>query len=290
MMPPTGSVRLCGAMLLLLVLAACSTGRREEEPLPQTTGVYKLGKPYVVNGRQYRPRFDPVYEAVGIASWYGKAFHGRRTANGEIFDRNRLTAAHPTLPLPSLVEVTNLETGRRLVVRVNDRGPFVRGRLIDLSEAAARELGFRDKGLARVRVRFLRLADDARGKPPRPGRVQARPAKQASPVVAGATGQKRLRRCEEAASPYFVQLGAFRELARARKAARRLRGLASIRFESTMRGNDRLARVVLGPIPSEAVARSILDRVRKMGYPEAFLSAGGRAAAPCLAGRFPSLG
>ncbi len=291
MMPRMGTVRLWGAMLLLLVLAACSTGgSRDGQPLPQTTGVYKLGNPYVVNGRRYRPQFDPAYEAVGIASWYGKAFHGRRTANGEIFDRNRLTAAHPTLPLPSLVEVTNLETGRRLVVRVNDRGPFVGDRLIDLSEAAARELGFRNKGLARVRVRFLRLADDARGKPPRPRQARTRPERTVPPVVAGETGRGGLRRCAEAATPYFVQLGAFRELARARKAARRLRGLASIRFESTMLGNDRLARVVLGPIASEAVARSILDRVRRMGYPEAFLSAGGRAAAPCLAGRFPSLG
>ena len=281
-----GKSRGFGALALLLLLAACSGARTSgEASLPQTRGVYKVGEPYAVNGRWYRPQYDPAYEAVGIASWYGAAFHGRRTANGEIFDRNRLTAAHPTLPLPSLVEVTNLENGRRLVVRVNDRGPFVDGRLIDLSEAAARRLGFRRKGLARVRVRFLRLAEDARGRPPRPGPVRA---ERSAPAEGDAAG--RLRRCEDLATPYFVQLGAFRDTARAREAARRTRGLAPIRFESTMRGEVRLARVVLGPIASAAVARSILDRVRRMGYPEAFLSAGGRGAVPCLAGRFPSLG
>ncbi len=275
-----------GVLLLVLLLAACSTGRTpEEEPLPRGEGVYKLGRPYSINGRWYRPRFDPAYEAVGIASWYGDPFHGRRTANGEIFDKNRLTAAHPTLPLPSLVEVTNLETGRRLVVRVNDRGPFVGDRLIDLSEAAARELGFRERGLARVRVRFLRLADDARGEPPRPRPARAR--EPAAPVVAGDDGR---RRCAEAATPYYVQLGAFRDTARARAVARRLRGLAPIRFESAARGELLLARVVLGPIASEAVARSILDRVRRMGYPEAFVSAGGRGGTPCLAGGFPTFG
>ncbi len=283
------STRLLGTMILLLFLGACSLGGRPAEaPLPRTEGVYKLGDPYVINGRWYRPRFDPAYEAVGIASWYGDPFHGRRTANGEIFDKNRLTAAHPTLPLPSLVEVTNLESGRRLVVRVNDRGPFVGGRLIDLSEAAARELGFREKGLARVRVRFLRLAEDARGRPPRP--QPARPRDPGPAAVAGEAGGKRLRRCEEAATTFYVQLGAFRETVRAREVARRLRGLAPIRFESATRGERLLTRVVLGPIASEVVAGSILDRVRGMGYPEAFLAARGRGAVPCLAGGLSTFG
>ncbi len=286
------SARLLGTFVLLLFLGACSLGGRPADaPLPRTEGVYKLGDPYVINGRWYRPRFDPAYEAVGIASWYGDPFHGRRTANGEIFDKNRLTAAHPTLPLPSLVEVTNLETGRRLVVRVNDRGPFVGGRLIDLSEAAARELGFREQGLARVRVRFLRLAEDARGRPPRPQPARPRDPRSAPPTaVAGETGPQEVRRCDEAATAFYVQLGAFRQMARAREVARRLRGLAPIRFESATRGDRLLARVVLGPIASEPVARSILDRVRRMGYPEAFVSARGRGAVPCLAGGLSTFG
>ena len=122
------------------------------QPVPQGGGRYKLGAPYVVNGRRYVPRHDPHYDRVGLGSWYGRDFHGRQTANGEIYDMGRISAAHPTLPLPSLVRVTNLRNGRSLVVRVNDRGPFVPGRIIDLSHRAAHELGFVRSGVTRVRV------------------------------------------------------------------------------------------------------------------------------------------
>lgn len=118
-------------------------------------GTYKVGKPYQVGGVWYVPREDPGYNKVGVASWYGSQFHAKATANGETFDMNAMTAAHTTLPLPSLVEVTNLENGRKVIVRVNDRGPFVGDRIIDLSRAAARELGFESKGLAKVRVRYV---------------------------------------------------------------------------------------------------------------------------------------
>ncbi len=122
---------------------------------PFRDGVYKVGKPYRIAGRLYRPSEDWDYDKVGVASWYGDQFHGRRTANGEIFDKFRMTAAHPTLPLPSRVSVTNLENGRTIEVRVNDRGPFRKQRIIDLSEAAAEALGFRYAGHVEVRVRML---------------------------------------------------------------------------------------------------------------------------------------
>lgn len=113
-----------------------------------------------------RPREDPNYQASGVASWYGADFHGRRTANGEVFDAKALTAAHPTLPLPSYAYVTNLENGKTVLVRVNDRGPYVNDRLIDMSYAAAKHLGYTNNGRARVRVRFAGLAplngDDSR--------------------------------------------------------------------------------------------------------------------------------
>ena len=128
-------------------------------PAPSRPGRYKLGPPYVVAGRTYIPRHDPDYDKVGIASWYGADFHGRLTANGEIYDLHRFTAAHPTLPLPSLVRVTNLENGQSLVVRVNDRGPFVKDRIIDLSKASAIRLGFVQRGTGRVRVTYLGPAD-----------------------------------------------------------------------------------------------------------------------------------
>jgi rare lipoprotein A len=157
---------------LALLLVACST--TEEPSPPGPIGTYKLGKPYQIDGKWYYPRYDPSYDKVGIASWYGAEFHGLTTANGEIFDKERVSAAHPTLPLPSLVRVTNLENGRSTVLRVNDRGPFVDDRLIDLSEAAARELGFRERGLARVRVQFVQIAD-AHGVPPTPSPQPAAP-------------------------------------------------------------------------------------------------------------------
>lgn len=129
-------------------------------------GIYKIGNPYKVAGKWYVPRHDPHYDATGTASWYGDEFHGRKTANGEVFDKFALTAAHPTLPLPSYVYVTNLENGRTVLVRINDRGPYTGGRIIDLSHTAASHLDFHEKGVARVRVRYAGRAplngDDSR--------------------------------------------------------------------------------------------------------------------------------
>ena len=151
---------------LVLGLAACGSG--SSSPAKGPNPHFKIGQPYKINGTWYHPEFVTAYEAVGIASWYGHSYHGRLTANGEVYDMHALTAAHPTLQLPSVVEVVNLDNGRSLVLRVNDRGPFVDDRLIDLSLAAARELGFERQGLAKVQVRYLGLArlDEA---PIRPG-------------------------------------------------------------------------------------------------------------------------
>jgi peptidoglycan lytic transglycosylase len=151
---------------LVLALAAC--GSDSAGPAKGPGPHFKIGQPYKINGRWYYPEFVTEYEATGVASWYGSSYHGRLTANGEVYDMYALTAAHPTLQLPSVVEVVNLENGRSLVLRVNDRGPFVDDRLIDLSLAAARALGFERQGLAQVQVRYLGLArlDEA---PIRPG-------------------------------------------------------------------------------------------------------------------------
>jgi rare lipoprotein A len=116
---------------------------------------YKVGAPYTVRGVTYYPRVDYAYDQVGLASWYGEGSQGHYTANGEIFDMNQLTAAHTTLPMPSIVEVINLQNNRALRIRVNDRGPFARGRIIDLSRRAAQLLGFAQTGTATVRVRIL---------------------------------------------------------------------------------------------------------------------------------------
>ena len=165
-----GFRRLTGLMpwmfgLGMVVLAGCQSGGH----VAKATSV-KVGKPYQINGEWYYPRMVDRYRETGVASWYGVPFHGRKTANGEIYDMHSMTAAHPTLPLPSMARVTNLENGRSITVRVNDRGPFAKKRIIDLSRRAAWELGFKDQGTAKVEVVYLGLADGLGPRRQRAGR------------------------------------------------------------------------------------------------------------------------
>ena len=124
-------------------------------PVPKGGGRYMVGKPYVVKGKTFVPKENPGYDKVGVASWYGDAFHGRMTANGELYDKEHLSAAHPTLPLPSYARVTNLNTGSSVVVRINDRGPFHKGRIIDLSRKTADMLDMKHSGTGEVRVQYI---------------------------------------------------------------------------------------------------------------------------------------
>jgi rare lipoprotein A len=155
------SARVAGIALACLALAHCAWpkyGPRvvdEGEPIPKGGGSYKVGQPYSINGRTYAPHENANYRGEGIASWYGRDFHGRLTSNGEVYDMHSISAAHTTMPLPSYARVTNLENGRSIVVRVNDRGPYVRNRIIDVSIGAAKALDFYGKGLARVRVEYV---------------------------------------------------------------------------------------------------------------------------------------
>ena len=125
------------------------------KPIPKGGGWYRVGDPYVIAGRTYVPQEDPNYRAEGVASWYGEPFHGRITANGETYNMYAVTAAHPTLPLPSYARVTNLDNNLSIVVRLNDRGPYKDNRLIDMSVRAAKLLNFHDRGLTRVRVEYI---------------------------------------------------------------------------------------------------------------------------------------
>jgi len=153
--------RLIAPLLGCLVLMECSSPKYSDrvvadgEPVPKGGGTYRVGKPYSVNGRIYVPSENPSYRAEGLASWYGPDFHGRLTANGEVYDMHAISAAHPTMPLPSYARVTNLDNGRSIMVRVNDRGPYVRNRIIDLSIGTAKALDFYGYGLARVRVEYV---------------------------------------------------------------------------------------------------------------------------------------
>lgn len=157
-------------LCVFVLLGACTTVPQRGSSAGGSPH-YKVGNPYKVAGRWYHPKEDPNYNRVGTASWYGQQFQGRLTANGEIFDMNLLSAAHTTLPLPSIVEVTNLENGRSVTVRLNDRGPFVGDRIIDMSREAARTLGFEEQGTAKVRVRYVGRAPLTAAAPRRNDRV-----------------------------------------------------------------------------------------------------------------------
>jgi len=229
------SVLLSG--LLLGMLGACASTP------PPSAGV-KLGKPYSVNGRTYVPRDERDYQESGVASWYGPGFAGKRTANGEIFDPNELSAAHRTLPLPSYVEVTNRDNGRSVVVRVNDRGPFARDRIIDLSRRAAQLLGFDARGTAPVLVR----------------RVYPKGA----PVASAPDASVSLPR----ETPLYVQIGAFADAARAGSLARSLGDIGPALLQQ---GPDGLTRVRLGPFAGQMDAQRALSAVHAAGYTEARL-------------------
>lgn len=165
-----GAIRRCSTFVRFLAVFACifltscaevEFGSHVWKNTPDgSKGNFKVGKPYSIEGKTYVPQEEYEFSETGVASWYGPGFHGKRTANGERFDSNELTAAHRTLQMPSLVRVTNLENGRSVVVRVNDRGPFSKGRVMDVSSRAAELLGFKAKGTARIRLDVL--ADQSR--------------------------------------------------------------------------------------------------------------------------------
>lgn len=268
---------------LFSLLAACSTfggGRGGgaipvvNDPAPIISGTMR---PYQVRGRWYTPKEQPGYEEVGMASWYGDAFNGRATSSGERFNMHELTAAHKTLPLPGLVEVTNLDNGRRVVVRVNDRGPFVDGRVIDLSRGAAQELGMISQGVGRVRVRYLGRAPRLGG-----GVVLQRAAASQSPTppppasqpvpytVAAATPVPVSAPTQTAgAGGMWVQAGAYADQRAARRIAARLGDRATV--QPTSSGGRELYRVVVGPWDDATAAESARQAVVARGYADALL-------------------
>ncbi len=141
-------------VFIILLMVGCSNDRYD--------GHYKVGSPYKIKNKTYHPKDVKQYEQIGLASWYGPGFHGKRTANKEVYNKRDMTAAHRTLPLPSLVRVTNLSNRKSVIVRINDRGPFAQthNRIIDLSEKAAEMLGIKEMGVAEVKVQYLPKSTD----------------------------------------------------------------------------------------------------------------------------------
>lgn len=223
---------------------------------------FKIGKPYQINGVWYRPAVDWAYIEEGVASWYGSEFHGRATANGERFDMHELSAAHRTLPLPSVVRVTNLDNGRSLKLRVNDRGPFARNRIIDVSKTAAKALGFYEQGTAPVRVELV--VDESM----RLAGVTPAPAATTAPVATAARAAPEAGGDGEpvSAARAFIQAGAFADGGNASRAGIQLARLAPVVITYGGMDAPSLYRVRLGPLDSIHEADRVLAEVVRAGY------------------------
>ena len=284
-------------------------GPQSVTPMTQAVVVprpmYKVGNPYQVEGMWYYPREQPGYDETGIASWYGSMYHGMLTADGEVFDLNGVSGAHPTLPLPANVRVTNLENGRSMVVRINDRGPFINGRILDLSEHAAELLGFKDKGTARVRVTLLGRADlygpglapPSQETPPEVAlAVMAAPSAQITtaelpPVMGAKVAQTAMAMnlprplpqdvpAVKAETPgqvtvvavprttaIFVQAGSYASPTNAGQVAARLSAFGA-RVSTMLKDGKRLYRVRMGPFQSVEDADATMARVHALGQNE----------------------
>jgi rare lipoprotein A len=300
------------AVLAAAGVAACGSfdgvkdgpGAKASPPAPApSTGDpdaarYKIGKPYRVEGESYNPADNAQYDEVGIASWYGAERAGQPTANGEVFNPAHVSAAHPTLPMPSYAEVTNLDTGRTILVRINDRGPFTKGRLIDLSKAAADQLGLGDTGSAPVRVRRVNPPEADRAAlrgggqaalridtPPqllaalkRKLSEQAPPAPEPAPVAAKPVEPKPQPPAKPAPRPavapaqpkppttggWWIQVAALSNRERAEALAKELGGTAG--------QSGKYWRVRKGPFATEAAARAALGPIATKGYRDAIVT------------------
>ncbi len=263
---------------------------------------YKVGRPYKIKGVTYYPKEDWDYNETGIASWYGPNFHGKRTANGEIYDQWDMTAAHKTLPLPTFVQVTNLENGRVIEVRINDRGPYAHSRIIDLSQRAAQLLGFEKQGTAKVRVKILRKKslqaaratgksyEVAKGESPitvdkmPKASVSSEPLEGAPQPVSDASykpvaskqlsslpkAEPKVRQTKVAVvSDVYIQAGAFSQYDNANRVKAALAQIGEVKISSVIVNGRDLFRVRLGPINSVETADSLLEQVIQVGYPDA---------------------
>ena len=235
-------------------------------------GAYKVGNPYQIEGAWYYPKEDPDYGETGIASWYGRPFHGKRTANGAIYDMNALTAAHRTLPMPFQVRVTNLDNGRSIVLTINDRGPYARGRILDVSRRAAQLLGFHKAGTTLVRVEAIpgqgrREPLIAAAEDPEAPSLPASPAgsveRQALTEVASLEGARGLT--------MFVQAGAFSNPDNAQRLSDALAVIGKARTSMVTVDGVEVYRVRLGPVVTPENAEALLERVIGAGHYDAHL-------------------
>lgn len=263
----------------ILFLNACATGinlgdKSQDVVFSTKGGTYKVGKPYKVLGSWYYPKEDFDYNEVGTASWYGADFHAKYTANGERYDMNTLTAAHKTLPLPCIVRVTNLENGRSLILRVNDRGPFVGTRIIDISKRGAQLLGFQNQGTAKVRVQVMK-EESQRLKMAILNKEDIKftlnnPSVNDTPKIKTATAAKPVsKNITGSGKQFFVQAGAFSSEEIAGTLSRQLYKVGNVHTSPADVNGNRFYRVRVGPYNDEAEAHLALSKVQNYGVAEA---------------------
>ncbi|MCC3860979.1 septal ring lytic transglycosylase RlpA family protein [Pseudemcibacter aquimaris] len=276
--------KLSALFLCTAVLSACG-GEGELQtsapPAPSGEGSYKVGDPYQIAGKWYTPKEDPDYNQVGIASWYGPDFHNKQTANGEIFNMNDLTAAHTTLPMPSYVRVTNLANNRSLILKINDRGPFVGNRIIDVSRRSAQLLGFEERGTTRVRVEAVSGPDApvqvARSSEPPPlerqsvAKVEVATLEVLEPLQVETTPAQIAAidpgpAAPEAGDEIFVQVGAYSQIGNASRAITAVKHLGSIAMEGVTLNGRKLYRVRIGPLHTTTSANAALEQVLALGH------------------------
>ncbi|MBE6467844.1 MAG: septal ring lytic transglycosylase RlpA family protein [Alphaproteobacteria bacterium] len=259
----------------VLLLGACAYGSvdlgdgkyTQASAITGQGGTYKIGKPYKIMGKWYYPQEDYDYSEVGTASWYGKDFHAKRTANGEKYDMYSLTAAHRTLPLPTIVKVTNLENGRSLVLRVNDRGPYAKNRIIDVSKRASQLLGFYTQGTTKVRVEVMEKESKAL-KAALTGEPVEDVVENENFDEVEKTAPEIVSKPKEVVSypkgSYFVQVGSFSLESGAQSVAAQLEEDSNIYFTEVNGKN--YYRVRVGPYSDEQSASMMLEKIKNRGF------------------------
>lgn len=256
-------------LLLVFVLTACAYGSvdlgggkyTQASAITGQGGSYKIGNPYKIMGKWYYPKEDYDYSEIGVASWYGKDFHAKKTANGERYDMHSLTAAHRTLPLPSIVKVTNLENGRSLVLRVNDRGPYAKNRIIDVSKRASQLLGFQTQGTTKVRVEIMEKESKAlkaalTGEKPEENIYNVQ---KTAPIISS----EKLTPLSSSKGGYFVQLGSFTQEDGAQNMAAKIGNDANIYYVNV--NGQNYYRVRVGPFVNEKDAEIALAKLKYNG-------------------------
>jgi len=271
-------------------------------PIPKGGGRYKIGSPYKIVDKWYTPKENPNYDSTGTASWYGPKFHKRMTANGEWFDMNQMTAAHPTLPLPVFARVTNLKNGRSIIVRVNDRGPYAHNREIDLSRAAAQKLDFIKQGTAQVRVQYLSKAPlgahaqnyytpgqnatrYAKGNMNRPSNVSTIAVRQSVPrrvrvasnnygpqqQLGSYPGTQNVQPLSTPVKPIYIQAASYSNINNAMRAKSNLAAIGNVEMTHIEIGQRTYYRLRVGPIRNPHTVQQTLNQIVDIGHTDAHI-------------------